>query len=145
MVAGGEDYYHTDLIQAVVPERGTDSAATPTNVSDAQTAILGKLPDTLVSGSIKAHVVSAADDSITDAAIASDAVAAIQSGLATATNLGTVLDVSSYCLAALAGSCSNAGTSGETYTIIVDGSTYKLDYTRLDTTGNRGTTTRTKI
>ena len=26
VVIGGEDYYHTEMLQAVVPERGTDSA-----------------------------------------------------------------------------------------------------------------------
>lgn len=54
-ISGVYYYHHVDL-QAVVAERGTDSASTPTNVSDAQTAILAKLPDALVDGKMDSYV-----------------------------------------------------------------------------------------
>lgn len=63
---------------AIALERGTDGAnttapATPTNVSDAQTAILAKLPSALVGGRIDASVGAMAANTLTAAAIAPDA------------------------------------------------------------------------
>lgn len=79
------------------------------------------------------------------AALASDAVAEIQSGLSTAAELLLVKDRVSYCLTVLIGACSDAGTSAETYVHAIGGETFTVDYTGLDATGNRTTTTLSKV
>jgi hypothetical protein len=65
----------------------TVAPATPTNVSDVQTAILAKLPAALVGGRIDSSVGAMASDTLTAAALATDAVTEIQSGLATQTSV----------------------------------------------------------
>ena len=80
----------------------------------------------------------------TAAGVASDAVAEIQSGLATAANQVILIDRVSYALTALVGACSDAQTAAETYTLSIGGNTYTLDYSGLDASGNRSTTTLTK-
>jgi hypothetical protein len=79
------------------------------------------------------------------AAIAADAVTELQAGLATAANLTIVSDRVSYCLTALVGACSDAQTAAETYTLSIGGSTFTVDYSGLDASGNRSTTTLTKV
>jgi hypothetical protein len=71
-------------------------------------------------------------------------VAEIQSGLATAANLLIAIDRVSYCLSALVGACSDAQTAAETYVLSIGGNTYTVDYSGLDASGNRSTTTLTK-
>jgi hypothetical protein len=71
-------------------------------------------------------------------------VSEIQSELATAANLLIAIDRVSFCLSALAGSCSDAQTAAETYTLSIGGNTYTLDYSGLDASGNRSTTTLSK-
>lgn len=63
---------------------------------------------------------------------------------ATAANMTVALDSLGYLMAAEIGVCADAGTAAETYAITVNGSTYTIDHTGLDTTGNRGTATLTK-
>ena len=97
---------------------------------------------------LQAGVITAADfspDWFTAAGIAADAVAEVQSGLATAANLLIAIDRVSFCLSALAGSCSDAQTAAETYTLSIGGNTYTLDYSGLDASGNRSVTTLTKV
>lgn len=72
------------------------------------------------------------------------AVAAIQSGLATLANQVVLIDGVGYVTSVLMGSISDAGTAAETYQIAFGGATYTVDYSGLDATGNRATTTRTK-
>ncbi len=72
------------------------------------------------------------------------AVAAIQSGLATLANQVVLIDGMGFVTSVLMGSISDAGTAAETYQILFGGSTYTVDYSGLDATGNRGRTTRTK-
>ena len=74
-------------------------------------------------------------DVITADAIAADAVTEIQ---------GTMPDRLGYLLAILAGAISDAGTAGETYTITLNGNTFTVDYSGLDSTGNRTGATLTK-
>ena len=88
--------------------------------------------------SIGANVVNAS-------ALAADAVAEIQSGLATAADLLIVSDGVGFLTSVLMGTISDAGTAGETYVITFGGATYTLDYTGLDATGNRTGVTRTKV
>ena len=83
-------------------------------------------------------------DWLTAAGIASDAVTEIQSGLATAANLLIANDRIAYALTALVGACSDAQTAAETYTLSINGSTFTVDYSGLDASGNRGTTTLSK-
>lgn len=86
-----------------------------------------------------------AADWLTAAGIASDAVTEIQSGLATAANLLIANDRIAYALTALVGACSDAQTAAETYTLTINGNTFTVDYAGLDASGNRGTTTLTKV
>ena len=71
-------------------------------------------------------------------------IAEIQSGLATAANQVVLIDGMGFVTSVLMGSISDAGTAAETYQISFGGSTYTVDYSGLDATGNRSTTTRTK-
>ena len=87
---------------------------------------------------------SAGDTVLIDPTSHVHAIADIQSGLATANNLLIAIDRVSFCLSALAGSCSDAQTAAETYTLSIGGNTYTLDYSGLDASGNRSTTTLTK-
>ena len=96
---------------------------------------------------LQAGVITAADfspDWFTAAGIASDAVTEIQSGLATSANQVILIDRVSYALTALVGACSDAQTAAETYTLSIGGNTYTLDYSGLDASGNRSTTTLSK-
>lgn len=96
---------------------------------------------------LQAGVITAADfsaDWFTAAGIAADAVTEIQSGLATAANQVILIDRVSYALTALVGACSDAQTAAETYVLSIGGNTYTLDYSGLDASGNRSTTTLTK-
>ena len=74
-------------------------------------------------------------DVITAAAIAADAVTEIQ---------GVMPDRLGYLLSVLAGAISDAGTTAETYTITLGASTFTVDYSGLDATGNRTGATLTK-
>lgn len=77
-------------------------------------------------------------------ALAASAVTEIQSGLATTANQTILIDGVGYITSVLMGSISDAGTAAETYQIAFGGATYTVDYSGLDATGNRSTTTRTK-
>jgi hypothetical protein len=57
---------------------------------------------------------------------------------------GTMPDRIGYLLAILAGAISDAGTAAETYTITLGASTFTVDYSGLDSTGNRAGATLTK-
>jgi hypothetical protein len=59
--------------------------------------------------------------------------------------ISTISDRVSYCLTALVGACSDAQTAAETYTLAIGGSTFTVDYSGLDASGNRSTTTLTKV
>lgn len=55
-----------------------------------------------------------------------------------------LLDRTGYTMAVLSGACADAGTATETYVITMNGIAYTADYTGLDSTGNRTTTTLSK-
>jgi hypothetical protein len=57
---------------------------------------------------------------------------------------GTMPDRIGYLLAILAGTISDAGTAAETYSITLGASTFTVDYSGLDATGNRTGATLTK-
>jgi hypothetical protein len=57
---------------------------------------------------------------------------------------GTMPDRLGYLLAILAGAISDAGTAAETYTITLGASTFTVDYSGLDSTGNRTGATLSK-
>lgn len=73
------------------------------------------------------------------------AIAEIQSGLATLANQGVILDRTAYALTVLAGACSDAQTAAETYVLTLGGNTFTVDYSGLDASGNRSTTTLSKV
>lgn len=85
-----------------------------------------------------------APGAIDDNALAASAVTEIQSGLATSANQTILIDGVGFITSVLMGSISDAGTAAETYQIAFGGATYTVDYSGLDATGNRSTTTRTK-
>jgi len=104
--------------------------------------------NSITASSIQGGAITAAKfatDAISAAALAADAVAEIQAGLATAANLLIVSDRVSYSLAVLVGACSDAQTAAETYTLTIGGNTFTVDYTGLDSSGNRSTTTLSKV
>jgi hypothetical protein len=74
-------------------------------------------------------------NAITADAIAADAVTEIQ---------GTMPDRLGYLLSILAGAISDAGTAAETYTITLGANTFTVDYSGLDSTGNRTGATLSK-
>ena len=103
--------------------------------------------NSITASSIQGGAITAAKfatDAITASALAADAVTEIQAGLATAANLLIVSDRVSYSLAVLVGACSDAQTAAETYTLSIGGNTYTVDYSGLDSSGNRSTTTLSK-
>ena len=81
---------------------------------------------------------------LTAAGTAADYITELQTALGTATNQTAILDRVSFALSALAGNCSDAQTAAETYTLSIGGNTYTVDYSGLDASGNRSTTTLTK-
>ena len=81
---------------------------------------------------------------LTAAGTAADYVTELQTALGTATNQTAILDRVSFALSALAGACSDAQTAAETYVLSIGGNTYTVDYSGLDASGNRSTTTLTK-
>jgi hypothetical protein len=103
--------------------------------------------NSITASSIQGGAITAAKfatDAISAAALAADAVQEIQSGLALAADLLIVSDRVSYSLTILAGACSDAQTAAETYTLTIGGNTFTVDYTGLDSSGNRSTTTLSK-
>ena len=81
---------------------------------------------------------------LTAAGTAADYITELQTALGTAANQTAILDRVSFVLSALAGSCSDAQTAAETYVLSIGGNTYTVDYSGLDASGNRSTTTLTK-
>jgi len=103
--------------------------------------------NSITASSIQGGAITAAKfatDAISAAALAADAVQEIQSGLALAADLLIVSDRVSYSLTILAGACSDAQTAAETYTLTIGGNTFTVDYSGLDSSGNRSTTTLSK-
>ena len=94
---------------------------------------------------IAAVMHNAEPDSIPAGALTAAAIGEIQAGLATAANQTIIIDRVSYSLTALVGACSDAGTAAETYTLSIGGSTFTVDHSGLDATGNRGTVTLSKV
>jgi hypothetical protein len=104
--------------------------------------------NSITASSIQGGAITAAKfatDAISAAALAADAVQEIQSGLALAADLLIVSDRVSYSLTILAGACSDAQTAAETYTLSIGGNTFTVDYTGLDSSGNRSTPTLSKV
>lgn len=87
---------------------------------------------------------SAGDTVLIDPTSHVHAIADIQAGLATSANQTTILDRQGYALAVLAGTIADAQTAAETYQITIGGSTYTVDFSGLDASGNRGGQTLTK-
>jgi hypothetical protein len=143
-----------DTTTANTDMRGTDNAA----LASAWTATRAGYLDSVVlaannnqrtvqitgSQHIAADVHEMQTDVIDADAVAASAVTELQAGLATAANLLIVSDRVSYSLAVLVGACSDAQTAAETYTLTIGGNTFTVDYTGLDSSGNRSTTTLSK-
>jgi len=61
------------------------------------------------------------------------------------TKVAAIQDRVSYCLTVLVGACADAGTAAETYVHAIGGETFTVDFTGLDATGTRTTTTLSKV
>lgn len=81
----------------------------------------------------KSDVNAECDTAITDAS------------LGTAAELAKAVDRAGFILSILAGAIADAQTTGESYTITIDGDQFDVDYTGLDEDGNRSGATLTKI
>ena len=144
--------------------RGTDNAALATHWTSTRAGYLDSVllaansnqRTVLVTGSnhVAADIHELQPAVITDAAFAAgwltaagtaaDFITELQAALGTAANQTAILDRVSFALSALAGSCSDAQTAAETYVLSIGGNTYTVDYSGLDASGNRSTTTLTK-
>jgi len=153
--------------------RGTDDAllaasyTAPLNTAGTAAAVWNSLLTTYTTaGSFGARVVRSTDsnsslqitgsnhaaavlhdaepDSIPADALAAATITAIQAGLATTANQTIIIDRVTFALTALVGACSDAQTAEETYTLTIGGSTFTVDYSGLDSSGNRSTTTLSK-
>ena len=69
----------------------------------------------------------------------------IQSGLATDTAVSEVYDLAAWLLTAGVGSISNAQTAAESFELILGGVTYTVTGSGMTETGNRSTTTLSKV
>ena len=113
-----------------------------TSITTALTAnIIGNITGNL-SGSIGSYTGDTPQTGDSFARIG--ALGAGLTALATAANLLIVSDGVGYLTSALLGTISDAGTAGETYVVTFGSATYTLDYTGLDSSGNRTGVTRTK-
>jgi hypothetical protein len=143
-----------DTTTANTDMRGTDGAAlasawTTTRAGYLDSVVLAANSNqrtVQITGSnhVAADVHEMQTDVIDADAIATSAVTELQAGLATAANLLIVSDRVSYSLTILAGACSDAQTAAETYTLSIGGNTFTVDYSGLDSSGNRSTTTLSK-
>jgi len=133
----GSDYLQVDIVQL---NSSTQNADRMVISSSAQRTVA-------ITGSnyVAAVLHDAEPDSIPADALTAAAITAIQAGLATSANQTIIIDRVSYSLTALVGACSDAGTAAETYTLSIGGSTFTVDHSGLDATGNRGTVTLTKV
>lgn len=142
-------YVSSFNVRVLAVERGTDGAnttapATPTDVTDARDAVLAKLPAALVGGRMDASVGAMANNTLTAAALDADAVAEIQSGLATAANQVIIIDGIGFVLAQEVGSVADAQTAAAVYVRSFNNSTYTITHSGLTSAGVRGTASLVK-
>ena len=116
----------------------TNITAITGNITGNLSGSVGSVTAAVTVGTINANVVNAS-------ALAADAVAEIQSGLATAANLLIVSDGVGFMTAVLVGTISNAGTANESYASTFNTAVYTAAFTGLDSSGNRTGVTRTKV
>lgn len=72
-------------------------------------------------------------------------IADIQSGLATDSKLSGTYDLVAWLLTAAVGNISNAQTAAESFELILEGVTYTVTGSGMTESGNRGTTTLSKV
>ena len=82
---------------------------------------------------------------ITSDATAASFVTEVQAGLATGTAVADVYDLAAWLLTANVGSISNAQSAAESFELILGGVTYTVTGSGMTETGNRGTTTLSKV
>jgi hypothetical protein len=75
----------------------------------------------------------------------SHSIADIQSGLATDSKLSSAYDLVAWLLTAAVGNISNAQTAAESFELILGGVTYTVTGSGMTESGNRGTTTLSKV
>ena len=72
-------------------------------------------------------------------------IAEVQSGLATDSKLSSAYDLVAWLLTAAVGNISNAQTAAESFELILGGVTYTVTGSGMTESGNRGTTTLSKV
>jgi hypothetical protein len=72
-------------------------------------------------------------------------IADIQDGLATDSKLSSTYDLTAWLLTAAVGNISNAQTAAESFELILGGVTYTVTGSGMTESGNRGTTTLSKV
>jgi hypothetical protein len=82
---------------------------------------------------------------LTAAGTAADYITELQTAIGTATDQATILDRLGYTLAILAGTISDAQTAAETYAITLGANTFTVDFSGLDSSGNRAGQALTKV
>lgn len=135
--------------------RGTDGAALATAWTAARAAYLDSVLQAQnsaqrtvqVTGSnhIAADVHEFQADVLTSAATDATFVSAVQNGLATSTEVESVYDLAAWLLTASVGAISNAQSSAESFELILGGTTYTVTGSGMTETGNRSTTTLSKV
>ena len=84
-------------------------------------------------------------DVLTSAATDATFVSEVQSGLATDSKLSSTYDLTAWLLTAAVGNISNAQTAAESFELILGGVTYTVTGSGMTESGNRGTTTLSKV
>jgi hypothetical protein len=82
---------------------------------------------------------------LTAAGTAADYITELQTAIGTAANQTTTNDRLGYALAVLAGTISDAQTAAETYAITLGANTFTVDFSGLDSSGNRAGQALTKV
>jgi hypothetical protein len=84
-------------------------------------------------------------DVLTSEATDATFVAEMQFGLATDSKLSSTYDLAAWLLTAAVGNISNAQTAAESFELILQGVTYTVTGSGMTESGNRGTTTLSKV
>jgi hypothetical protein len=122
----------------------TTAPATPTNVSDAQTAIITQID----ANETKIDALQSDTNDIQSRLPAAlvggkmDSIAELDSSVSA--QITNIENAAGYTLAVLAGACADPQTSSETYAITVFGSTFTVDMAGQTSTGTRTAPTLTK-
>lgn len=133
------------MLSDILTDTGTTLQAELDGIQADTEDIQSRLPAALVSGRMDVSVGAMAANVVTASALASDSVTEIAAGTITAANVTSLLDRLGYIMATIHGLISNARSATETFVITIDGTQYTAQYSGQDSSGNRSTTTLSKV